>query len=62
MPRKTDQAQIAFLCPPELAAKLRDLSERTMIPQSRLLRRALELLLAEYADQGKGAGGSKGRK
>lgn len=50
MPRQTDQAQIAFLCPPEVAAKLRELSERTMIPQSRLLRRALELLFAEYSE------------
>ena len=50
MPRQTDQAQIAFLCPPEIAAKLKELSERTMIPQSRLLRRALELLFSEYSE------------
>lgn len=59
MPRKTDQAQIAFLCPPVMAAKLRELSERTMIPQSRLLRRALDLLFEEY---GKAAGPGKARK
>ena len=61
-PRKTDQAQIAFLCPPEMADKLRQLSERTMIPQSRLLRRALELLFVEYATPTKAPGSGKGRK
>ena len=60
-PRKTDQAQIAFLCPPEMAAKLRQLSEQTMIPQSRLLRRALELLFDEYSASAKAPGG-KGRR
>lgn len=59
-PRKTDQAQIAFLCPPEVATRLRQLSEQTMIPQSRLLRHALELLFKEYSEQGKPPG--KGRK
>jgi len=60
-PRKTDQAQIAFLCPPEMAAKLKALSERTMIPQSKLLRKALELLFDEYPE-GKPATTGKGRK
>ena len=60
-PRKTDQAQIAFLCPPEMAAKLRKLSEDSMIPQSRLLRRALELLFEEYAERSKSPAG-KARK
>jgi len=60
-PRKTDQAQIAFLCPLEMAAKLRALSERTMIPQSKLLRKALELLFDEYPE-GKPPTGGKGRK
>jgi hypothetical protein len=60
-PRKTDQAQIAFLCPPEMATKLRELSEQTMIPQSRLLRRALELLFEQYSGHSKPSVG-KGRK
>jgi len=53
MPRKSTHAQIAFQCPPEAAEQLRELSERTMIPQSRLLRRALELLFAEYEPEKK---------
>jgi predicted DNA-binding protein len=60
-PRKTDQAQIAFLCAPEMAAKLKALSEQTMIPQSRLLRRALELLFEEYSGHSKPPAG-KGRR
>jgi Ribbon-helix-helix domain len=40
---------------------VKELSDQTMIPQSRLLRRALELLFEEYADHGKPPAG-KGRK
>jgi predicted DNA-binding protein len=34
--------------PAEMAEKLKSLSDRTMIPQSRLLRQALDLLFAHY--------------
>jgi predicted DNA-binding protein len=34
--------------PEEIADKLKELSARTEIPQSRLLRQALELLFAKY--------------
>jgi predicted DNA-binding protein len=40
--------QLGLWVPKETAERLRALSERSMIPQSRLLRRALELLFAEY--------------
>jgi len=43
-----------------MAVKLKELSEQTMIPQSRLLRRALELLFEEYG--GRGHGKPSGRK
>jgi len=33
-----------------MADKLKSLSERTMIPQSRLLRQALDLLFAHYEE------------
>jgi predicted DNA-binding protein len=48
--------------PAETAERLRALSERTMIPQSRLLRRALELLFAEYSEGARESKGGKGRK
>jgi predicted DNA-binding protein len=47
MPRPSGR-QLGLYVPVETAERLRALSERTMIPQSRLLRRALELLFAEY--------------
>ena len=37
--------------PVEMADKLKGLSERTMIPQSRLLRQALDLLFAHYEER-----------
>ena len=46
--------QLGLWVPNETAERLRVLSERTMIPQSRLLRRALELLFAEYEKPAKG--------
>jgi predicted DNA-binding protein len=42
--------QLGLYVPAEIAEKLRELSTRTEIPQSRLLRQALELLFAKYAE------------
>ena len=50
MVKRPGNVQLAFQCPTEVAAKLKELSERTMIPQARLLRRGIELLFAEYPD------------
>jgi len=41
--------------PTELADRLKVLSDRTMIPQSKLLQRALVLLFEEYSEQLKAA-------
>jgi len=46
--------QLGLYLPEEMADQLKELSERTMVPQSRLLRRALELLFAEYGSGGRG--------
>jgi predicted DNA-binding protein len=42
--------QLGLYVPEEKAEKLKAISERTMITQSRLVRRALELLFAEYPE------------
>jgi predicted DNA-binding protein len=42
--------QLGLYVPAEIAERLRELSTRTEIPQSRLLRQALELLFAKYSD------------
>ena len=47
---------------PELAEKLKELSERTDIPQARLLRQALELLFEKYDDVLRESKATKGRK
>ena len=44
------QKKLGVAVAPELAEKLKELSERTEIPQARLLRQALELLFAKYDD------------
>jgi len=61
-PRKSKHAQLAFQCTPETAAKLKALSERTLIPQSKLLRKALDLLFVEYSDVLQEPKSSKARK
>ena len=43
--------KLGLAVPIEFADRLKTLSDRTMIPQSKLLRRALELLFDEYAEQ-----------
>jgi hypothetical protein len=42
--------QLGLYVPTETAEKLKTLSERTDIPQSRLLRQGLQLLFEKYAD------------
>ena len=42
--------QLSLYVPDEMYGKLKEISDRTMITQSRLVRRALELLFAEYKD------------
>jgi hypothetical protein len=42
--------QLGLYIPAETADKLKELSTRTEIPQSRLVRQALELLFAKYAE------------
>ena len=53
--------QLGLYVPAETAEKLRELSTRTDIPQSRLLRQALELLFAKYADALRDGKGGKAR-
>jgi predicted DNA-binding protein len=45
-----------------MADRLKELSERTGIPQARLLRQALELLFAKNEDVLREPKGAKGRK
>jgi predicted DNA-binding protein len=52
--------QLGLYVPVETAERLKALSARTDIPQSRLLRQALELLFAKY-DAGEPRG-AKGRR
>lgn len=54
--------QLGLWVPKETAERLRALAERTMIPQSRLLRRALELLFAEYPEGPREPRGGKARR
>lgn len=42
--------QLGLYVPDETAEKLKALSEKTDIPQSRLLRQALQLLFEKYSD------------
>jgi predicted DNA-binding protein len=42
--------QVSLYLPAEIAENLKELSIRTEIPQSRLVRQALELLFAKYSE------------
>jgi predicted DNA-binding protein len=42
--------QVSLYLPAETAEQLKELAARTDIPQSRLVRQALELLFAKYAE------------
>ena len=42
--------QLGLYVPAETAERLKELSTRTEIPQSRLVRQALELLFAKYSE------------
>jgi predicted DNA-binding protein len=56
------QKKLGVAVAPELAEKLKELSERTDIPQARLLRQALELLFEKYQDVLQEPKATKGRK
>jgi predicted DNA-binding protein len=47
--RPSTARKLGLNVPSEVADKLKELSEATLIPQSKLLRRALELLFESYA-------------
>lgn len=49
MPQRLGR-QLGLYVPAEIAEKLKALSARTEIPQSRLLRQALELLFEKYSE------------
>ena len=49
MAQRTGQ-QVSLYLLVEIAEKLKELSARTEIPQSRLVRQALELLFAKYSE------------
>jgi predicted DNA-binding protein len=49
MAQRTGQ-QVSLYLPAEIAEKLKELSARTEIPQSRLVRQALELLFSKYSE------------
>lgn len=48
--RRTNSRQLGLYVSDETAETLKALSEKTEIPQSRLLRQALRLLFEKYAD------------
>jgi len=48
--RRSDSRQLGLYVSVETAETLKTLSQRTDIPQSRLLRQALRLLFEKYAD------------
>ena len=50
MVHKRKQAQLGMYVAPETAAKMKELSVKTRIPQSALFREALEDLFAKHAD------------
>ena len=56
------QKKLGVAVAPELADRLKELSERTEIPQARLLRQALELLFEKYGDVLREPKTTKGRK
>jgi predicted DNA-binding protein len=49
MVHKRKQAQLGMYVAPETAAKMKELSVKTRIPQSALFREALEDLFVKYA-------------
>ena len=49
MVRKTKQIKCSFYTDPERLAKLKEISRRTMIPMSALMRKALDHVIREYS-------------
>lgn len=50
---KGRQVQLSLYVSPELAERLKKLSEKTRIPQAAYLREAVEDLLAKHEEEGK---------
>lgn len=48
MEEKENKQRVTFTLSPDLIAKLRAVSKQTMIPQARLVERALEKVIEEY--------------
>lgn len=59
---RSDSRKLGLAVSAEMADKLKELSERTEIPQARLLRQALELLFEKYEDVLREPKATKGRK
>lgn len=59
---QSESRKLGLPVPVEMADRLKELSERTGIPQARLLRQALELLFAKNEDVLREPKGAKGRK
>jgi hypothetical protein len=49
MPRKTRQTKTSFYIDADRLVKLREISRRTMIPMSALLRKAVDQVIREYS-------------
>jgi hypothetical protein len=62
MVHKNKQAQLGMYVSPETAAKVRELSAKTRIPQSALFREALEDLFTKYASVLGSGKAPKGKK
>lgn len=51
MKEKENKQRITFTLDPDLIARLRDISARTMIPQARLVEKALEQVISEHESE-----------
>ena len=49
MPKKTKKTKTSFYVDEDTLEKLKEISERTMIPMARLLRKAIENIIKEYS-------------
>jgi hypothetical protein len=62
MAHKRKQARLGMYVSPDMAAKLKELSAQTRIPQSSLFREALEDLFMKYANVLRGGKAAKPMK
>lgn len=61
MPSKGRQVQVSLYLPPELAEKLKQLSEKTRVSQAAYFREAVEDLVEKYAAMLRSASGKSKR-